>query len=383
MTVTDRLRDVWRRLDVTVRDAPLAVLLAVAPLVPGLQHQGTRLGTVPDRPLDALGLAAVALQALPLVVRRRLPRTSLAVVAAGFAIDQLRGYHTVTGVALVVALVSGGAHVDKGRRATVALATAAYAALATTLAVAGASEGLAASVTFFLVTALAWGVGAWYRQARAAEAAQRRLVAERTRTAERARIAADLHDVVTHHVTAMVVQAEAARYRTGDDLAQTLTAVTDTGRRALADLRHLLDVLDPGHGPSARTPAVGEVRDLVDAARAAGQPVELVEEGAPAPVPGGAHVAAYRVVQEALTNALKHARGSATTVHVRHGEQELHVRVTTTGSPDERPGERPGDGGGRGLVGLAARVDAVGGTLHAGPRDGAFVVEARLPGAAT
>lgn len=116
-----------------------------------------------------------------------------------------------------------------------------------------------------------WGIGAWLRSTRAAEAERRRRVAEDTRNAERTRIARELHDVVTHHVTAMVVQAEAARYltTTPERLDQTLTAVTDTGRQAITDLRHLLDVLNPDHGTEAATPSARGLRTLVEQTRRA------------------------------------------------------------------------------------------------------------------
>lgn len=369
-----RARDAWRRLDVTIRDAPLALLLAVAPFTPGLQEQATRVGTLPDRPLDGVGLVAVALESLPLALRRRRPAAVLAVVAAGFALDQLRGHHTVSGAGLVVALVSAGAHVERHRRTVSLVLAAGYVALVATIALLGGSEGLAAHVTFALLLAAAWGAGTWLRQTRAAETRERERVAERSRAEERTRLARDLHDVVTHHVTAMVVQTEAARYRTGDELDATLTAVSGTGRRALADLRHLLDVLDPGHGPDPRTPAVGDVHELVARAREAGQPVDLVEDGEPAPTPGTAEATAYRVVQEALTNALKHAHGRATTVRVRHGADGIDVRVTTSGPATASPG-----GSGRGLAGLRARVGLLGGDLDAGPHGDGFVVAARIP----
>jgi signal transduction histidine kinase len=373
-----RVPDVWRRLDVTVRDLPPALLLGVASLVPALDNRGTQLGDLPGRPMDAFAALVIALECLPLAARRRWPAVCLALVSLGFAADQLRGYHTVAGSALPIALLSAAAHLERFRRTTLVVASVAYVPLAVALDRRGSSEGLAGFVTFYLALALAWGIGAWLRTTRAAEAVHRRHVAETTRAAERTRIAGELHDIVTHHVTAMVVQAEAARYLTAspERLDQTLTAITDTGRRAITDLRHLLDLLNPDHGTEPRAPSVGEVHALVTQARQAGQPVEFTEDGRAAALTGSAEVAAYRVVQEALTNALKHAHGSRTTVHVHHGGGETTVRVSTDGPG--APATSPG--GGRGLAGLRERVGVLGGEFSAGRRaDGAFVVHARIP----
>ncbi|WP_426593486.1 sensor histidine kinase [Cellulomonas sp. McL0617] len=374
-----RVRTAWQASDVTVRDLPLALAVAVAPLVPSLRHQGTQLGDLPDRPMDLLAVAAIALQSLPLVGRRRWPAACLALVSLGFAIDQLRGYHTAAGIALGIALFSAAAHLRRRRRTTVLAASVAYVALAAALAQRGSADGPSGFVTFYLFLAVVWGVGAWLRQTRATEAERRRHVAEATRAAERTRIARELHDIVTHHVTAMVVQAEAARYVTADPdrLDLTLTAVADTGRRAIDDLRHLLDVLAPAHGLDSRSPTVGEVGALVEQVRQAGQPVEYVHEGDPPRTVGSADVAAYRVVQEALTNALKHARGSRTVVTVRHDDGAVDVEVTTEGtaSPSVTP-----PGSGRGLDGLRERVGLLGGDLSAGVQPGgSFVVRARIP----
>ncbi|QFZ19691.1 sensor histidine kinase [Saccharothrix syringae] len=363
-----RLRDPWSRCGVTARDLPFALLIAVAALLPGLENYGTRLGNSPQHPFDALTVAAVALEALPLAVRRRWPAACLALVSLGFAVDQLRGYHTFATIALPVALLSTGLHLEHHRRTAAVLASAAYVPLAVALDRLGAGEGLVGYVTFYLALAMAWGAGAWLRLSRAAEAERRDHLAEATRTAERTRIARELHDVVTHHVTAMVVQAEAARYLTAapERLDQALTAVTDTGRRAITDLRHLLDLLNPDHG------VPGDLHALVERTRQAGQPVEFTREGDPVVT---ADVTVHRVVQEALTNALKHARGSRTAVHVHHGARETTVEVTTEGPGTTSPG-----GSGRGLVGLRERVEALGGEFTAGPRPGGgFVVRARVP----
>jgi signal transduction histidine kinase len=364
-----RLRERWAGLDVTVRDLPLALLLAVASLVPSLHQYGTRLAEdLPSRPFDAGAVAVAVLECLPLAVRRRWPAVCLALVAAGFAVDQLLGYHLVAGSALPIALVSAGAHLGgarsgRGIRTVAATAlTVAYVPFAVALDRRGSGEGLAGYVTFYLALAFAWGVGAWLRVTRAAEAERRRHVAESSRAAERARIARELHDVVTHHVTAMVVQAEAARYLTAtpDRLEESLTAIARTGRSAVADLRQLLDVLSPVHDERA------DLRTPVEHARAAGQPVEVTESGRPRETPGEAEAVAHRVVQESLTNALKHAHGRRTVVHVQHGPDELTVEVSTEG--------------GRGLAGLAERVRALGGTFTAAPRpEGGFTTTARIP----
>jgi signal transduction histidine kinase len=371
--------ELWHRLDVAVRDLPLGLLLLVGSLLPAVQSHGTQLGGVPTRPIDALGVAAVALECLPLAVRRRLPVACLALVSLGFAVDQLGGYHSVAAMALPVALLSTGAHLPRHRRGTALLCSAAFVALAVALSVLAPGESPGGFVTFYLGLALLWGAGAWLRSTRAAEAELRRRIAADTRTAERTRIAGELHDVVTHHVTAMVVQAEAARYLTAapDRLDRALTAVTDTGRRAITDLRHLLELLNPDHGTGTVAPALGGLDTLVEQTRRAGQPVEFTEEGTPAESSGSADLVAYRVAQEALTNALKHAHGTPTSVRVRHGEREITVEVSTAG-PGSR-GRSPA-GSGRGLAGLRERVDVLGGDFAAGRgAGGGFTVRARIP----
>ncbi|CAM5241228.1 sensor histidine kinase [Streptomyces fumanus] len=408
-TALQRAGQVWHRLDVMVRDLPLGLLFLAACFLPGVRGQGTEMGGLPTRPLDELAALALALECLPLALRRRWPVVCIALVSCGFALDQLRGYHSAASVALPIALISTGSYLDHHRRTTVLALTAAYVPLAISLSLLGSGgETPAGFVTFYLVLALAWGAGAWLRATRAAEAERRDRVAVETRAAERTQIARELHDVVTHHVTAMVVQAEAARYLTAapEKLEQSLTAVSDTGRRAITDLRHLLDLLNPDHGTGgregagdgggagpgssgpvlgsgagdgreARTPAVGRVLTLVEQTRRAGQPVDFTEEGTPPALTGSADLVAYRVVQEALTNALKYAHGSRTSVQVRHGEREITVMVSTDGTGSRTAAAV---GSGRGLAGLRERVGVLGGDFSAGGGpDGAFTVRARIP----
>jgi len=374
-----RLQELWARLDATVRDLPLGLLLMAGSLIPSLHGYGMQVGGVPDRPFDGLAVAAVFLQCLPLAGRRRWPLLCLALVAGGFALDQLRGYHLFAGTGLAVAVLSAGAHMEQHRSATVLAFSAAFVPLAIALRWLGPDASWFGFTMWYLALALIWGAGSWLRSTRAAEAERRRRVAEETRTAERTRIARELHDVVTHHVTAMVVQAEAARYLTAapERLEETLGSVTDTGRRAITDLRHLLDLLNPDHGTHAREPAVGRLLTLVEQTRRAGQPVEFTEHGTPAAVTGSADLVAFRVVQEALTNALKYAHGSPTTVRVRHSPQEIAVEVGTAG-----PGSAAGSpgGSGRGLAGLRERVGVLGGDFSAAPQTGGgFLIRARIP----
>ncbi|MFD5139616.1 sensor histidine kinase [Streptomyces sp. NPDC058378] len=377
MTGLRRIQGLWHRSGARVWYVPLALGLFGASLV--YHSNGTDVGGLPNRPFDALAVVAIALQSLPLAGRRRWPVLCFALVSSGFALDQLRGYHTLAGIALPIGLISVAAQLERHRRTTAIALTAAYVPLAVALDAIGPGEPPSEYVMFYVAVALAWGVGTWLRTTRAAEAERRRRVAEDTRTAERARIARELHDVVTHHVTAMVVQAEAARYLTAapDRLDQSLTAVTDTGRRAITDLRHLLNLLNPDHGTKATPPPVGRLLTLVEQTRRAGQPVEFTEEGTPAESTGSADLVAYRVVQESLTNALKYAHGSTTSVRVRHCDEEITVEVSTdsTGSKVPLTGGR-----GRGLAGLRERVDVLGGDFHAGRQpDGGFTVRVRIP----
>ncbi|MFD5589616.1 sensor histidine kinase [Streptomyces sp. NPDC127063] len=382
-----RLGGVWYRLDVVVRDLPFGLLLLIGSFLPALRSNGTVIGGVPDRPHDAVAVVVILLETLPLAVRRRWPALSLALVSGGFAVDQLLGYHTFAATAMGVVLVSTGSHLERHRRSFVAGLTVAYVALSVGLSHLGTGETTTEFTTFYMALGLAWGAGSWLRTTRQAEAERRKRVAVETRNAERTRIARELHDVVTHHVTAMVVQAEAARYLTAapERLEQSLSAVSDTGRRAITDLRHLLDLLNPDHGTGnggdgaaePRTPAVGRVLTLVEQTRRAGQPVEFTEEGAPPESTGSSDLVAYRVVQEALTNALKYAHGSRTSVTVRHGEREITVEVSTDGTGSRAAAV---GGSGRGLAGLRERVDMLGGDFSAGAvAGGGFVVRARIP----
>ena len=379
--------------DASVEDSVLAAGLAVLAFAPALSKVGAQIGDLPSRPADVVSVALALAQALPLAVRRRFPAAVLAVIGSAFAADQALGYPTTfASLGLYLALYSSGAHQDRLRRVVAASATAGYAALAVVLHHLGAPHGFGDYSVFYLVTTAAWLAGTVMRRLREQEIERRRLVAEAAGAAERARIARELHDVVTHHVTAMVVQADAAQFLLSshpERVEAGLTAVSDTGRRALTELRYLLGVLEAtGDGARPdRAPAQGTIAELVEQARAAGQPVEFSEIGEHRPRPVAVELAAYRVVQEALTNAMKYAAAARTNVLVQHHPRHMEVEVRTEGPVKEgaavgasapRAPELPA--GGRGLAGLRERVRVLHGELEAGPRsDGGFAVRARIP----
>ena len=207
--------------------------------------------------------------------------------------------------------------------------------------------------------------------------------ARRAVSAERRRIAREMHDIVAHSISVMVVQAGGARRIMDTDPERAAAAgaeIEHTGRAALLEMRRLLGAFRDAAAGAQRAPApsVEELGALVERARSAGLPVQLTVEGEPRALPPGIGVAAYRVVQEALTNALEHATGSATDVRVRWNDDSLELVVA-----DRGPGPVPGrarEGRGHGLIGMRERVSLYGGELRTGRRrGGGFEVHARLP----
>jgi signal transduction histidine kinase len=213
----------------------------------------------------------------------------------------------------------------------------------------------------------------------AARANERRAArAERAVVEERKRIAREMHDVVAHSMSVMVVQAGGARRILERDPVRARDAaelIAGTGREALVELQRLLGVL---HLEPAAAPRLDGLDGLVERARAAGLPVALTVDGVRRRLPDGVEHAAYRVVQEAITNAIKYAAAAPTEVHVSYGLRDLELHVGDRGPGAGAPG-RIG-GGGHGLVGMRERVRIFGGELHTGRRDGGgFEVRARIP----
>jgi signal transduction histidine kinase len=209
---------------------------------------------------------------------------------------------------------------------------------------------------------------------------------------ERARIARELHDVVTHNVSVMLIQAGAARkvMATTPDQARTaLLAVEASGRAAMTELRHVMGLLmmdgdgsgQESEGDLAPQPGLDGLDALVRRMRNSGVAVELVVRGERGPLPSGIELTVYRLVQEALTNAVRHASGASVRVLIEYAGDHLRVEVTDTGGrPGATVGTGTGTGTGRGLIGLRERLAVYGGTLHAGPRlTGGYRVQARIP----
>ncbi|MBE1589670.1 sensor histidine kinase [Nonomuraea angiospora] len=231
---------------------------------------------------------------------------------------------------------------------------------------------------------LALGLLVRTRREAARERAERRehehvMRAERARAQERARIAREMHDVVAHRVSLMVLHAGALEMRASDEETERAAAlIGGIGREALANLRDVLGVLrTPENSQRRPPPALGDLDRLLDQSRALGIAVARHDEGEARPVEPAVERTAYRVVQEALTNVHKHAGDAATDVLIRYGPGELEVEVRNQ-APGSPPEELPGAGWG--LVGLRERVELLGGTLRTSAQDGGgFLVSARIP----
>lgn len=244
-------------------------------------------------------------------------------------------------------------------------------------------SGVGGTLLFTAVLVVGHLVRRW-AQVRRTLAAE--LAAEQERGAvltERARIARELHDVVAHHMSLIAVRAETAQYRLGElpeSARGEFAEISKESREALTEMRRLLGVLrsEGDQAPVAPQPGLADVSTLVDSARAAGTPVEFHVEGVLSGVPAAAELSAYRLVQESLSNAARHAPGAPVHLVLRRTENELFVRVRN-GPGAAGPADRPGEPG-QGIRGMRERVTMLGGELSALPTgEGGFEVRATLP----
>jgi signal transduction histidine kinase len=369
-----------------------AVTLAVALVIQLALHDA-------EGPI-ALNIAGGLLLTLPLGFRRRAPLAVIAIFGATAILNE------ALGGALFTFPESGAPEQDPPLFASLAAGIIAFYSLGAyaedRLAILGGLLGLASLwATVFasdqtdfaafvwsggLIAATPWFAGRVARSRRERIASLELEQEQRTQLAlgaERARIARELHDVVAHSVGVIVVQAQGGRRvidRDPEQAEEALATIERTARTALDEMRRSLGVLrgDDEGAALAPQPGVGELEDLVSGARDGGLPVELTIEGEPRDLPAGVDLAAYRIIQEALTNAIKHADRARTRVALRYGERDLEIVVK-----DDGPGPPPGgreDEAGHGLVGMRERVATHSGELRTGAAPGGgFEVRATLP----
>jgi signal transduction histidine kinase len=334
-------------------------------------------------------LAFAAGVTLPLVVRRRAPvavlASIIAVLLARVSLIPGQEESTFPFPSLLVATFSVALHV-RSRGVAVGCGLAVVAAMLSLFPLGYYTGPVTVGQVFVLAFFVsgAWAAGRLVRlravQANAARDDSARLAAEAV-TAERERIARELHDVVAHSLSIVAVQTGAAEelIAMNPELArQHVAAARRTAREALTEMRHVLDVRRTPDDAASLTPqpTLERVKELVDEVRAAGLPVTLTVEGVRGDVPAGIDLAGFRIVQEALTNVRRHAGAAETTVRVGYAARSIDVEVRNVAGPLSG---RETSGSGRGLVGMRERIRLYGGTVSAAPQAGGFAVHARLP----
>ncbi len=370
-------------------DGVLALLLVALSLGPAF---------APDR---GMHIAVTVLLVVPVVFRRKSPGAAFVVAAVGGAWEVMAGTGPIPAdFAILILLYTVAAY--RPRRVSVPALALCLCGSAVAVAAWIPSGQLrmdkifAGSALFSGIALVAWVLGDSMRYRRAylsfLEDRAATLEAERDAQAqvaaatERARIARELHDVIAHNVSVMVVQADGAGYALEAEperARQALAAISATGRQALTEMRRLLGVLRAGDERTelAPLPGLAQLRDLIDQARAAGMSVSLTQEGASRPLAEGAELAAYRVVQESLTNARKHGGlAVSAAVLLQYSDDGLQIEVTDDGRGGAGDAPAGPATAGLGLAGMRERIAMYGGTVQAGPQpDRGFRVTAWLP----
>jgi signal transduction histidine kinase len=387
----DRLRQRIGRLPLLVQDVALVVLLLAVELpLQWLAHPDESLAEHFAGP--SAGSVAVVVAVVGVLAWRRLAPQLVLAATIGLSLLVVIWMVPAQLFAPLVALYTVGAH--RPRRVSVPWLGA---MLALTVAILAIDDSLAMLPGQLAVLVVVWLLGDWQRVRRDYETQleQRTAELERTRTreaalavaGERIRIARELHDVVAQTLGVMLVQARGARALATEDpdrAEEALQRVLEAGRASLRWLREVVEVLGEEPGGYAPQPGIEDLEGLVADFADAGLDVVLEIEGTPTPVSRGVSLSAYRIVQESLTNVLKHAEAGHAFVHLRYGE-ELGVEVVDDGRGPARAGRGPdrddrGEGGGHGLLGMAERARLVGGVLESGSRSGGgFRVIAHLP----
>ncbi|WP_027347187.1 sensor histidine kinase [Hamadaea tsunoensis] len=346
------------------------------------------------RDTDLLADVLLVAVHVPLLLRRRFPVGALAATSAAVTVYLAFGYyHSVTTFAIALAVYSLAAYRPRRISLSGAAAGAAIQIWGSRLAEPGFRVSGAAIATMLILIAWAFGDGMRQLAERGERLAQlsrqlRDQQEERAQVAvarEQRRIAREVHDVVAHHMSVISVQAGLGEYVLDSDpgtARAALRVISDTAHEALAEMRRLLSVLrlqaqDAGtdDAPYDATPGLARIEDLLERVRGAGARVDLVSTGPAVVLAPGVDLCVYRVIQESLTNVLRHAEPPVATVSLGWTEAQLTVRVT-----DEGAAVAPSDSPGYGLVGLRERARIYGGTLTAGPRpEGGFTVALTVP----
>jgi signal transduction histidine kinase len=377
-------------------DVVVATVVAVLSIVEVATTSTNRLPG--ERAADGYAYALVAAGAMSLAWRRRAPIAMLAIVTAVLATFWLRGHGALLSVLGLPALYAVAAHSEHRRRAWWLLGTALVVLmLAASFSVLDQPAGFdylqAVSMVAFMSAAIAAGVIIRNRERifvdterRAAEAeADRLAAAERAAVLERGRIAREMHDVVAHGMSVVAVQAAAGReivHTNPDKAAEVFARIEAVGRESLTELRRMLGVLrDSGDVAASLSPQPGiaDIAAAVAQSSSTGVVTHLVIEGRQRPIAPGIELAAFRIVQEALTNVRKHAGASASaTVRISYEPRDLVVEVADNGLGAAT--SLSGVGAGHGLIGMRERVDIYGGQFTSGPRSGGgYTVRAVLP----
>jgi signal transduction histidine kinase len=343
----------------------------------------------------AASIPTAVLACSALAWRRRRPLFTVAAMMTLLLVSTLAGVPNDSVVmlgAVAVATYSVGAHADSREAAAGGVLSVVVIWVSIVI---GGTDTLLDDLLFTLfVYGGAWVVGRLVRsrQLHAVQAEDRATLAEHDReekakravAEERARIARELHDVVAHSVSVMVVQAGAGRRvldREPERSREAFSSIEETGRQALVEMRRLLGILrkDDEQLALAPQPSLEHVESLLEQVREAGMPVTLRVEGDPRPLPPGIDLSAYRIVQEALTNALKHAGPASGEVVLRYGEDELELEISDDGRGASESSPSLASGG-NGLVGMRERVALYGGVLRAGQRpSGGYSLRVRMP----
>jgi signal transduction histidine kinase len=346
--------------------------------------------------MNAAGYVMLAAGGLSLAARRRYPASVLAVTLVAALVAGSVGHAAIPWLPLVVAFFT--AVVARRRAAAVAALVIGYLVSVWPPWLIGTRGHASATFALALLCGLLVLLSAaeLIRGSLARRAAQQHLRQEellRRAGEERMRIARDLHDVVAHNISVINVQANTALHlidRRPEHAREALTAINEVSRQALVELRSVLGVLrgvdeETRGAPRAPAPGLGRLDELASAMRAAGLTVRLEAEGDRVPLPAAADLAAYRIIQEALTNSARHSGGTHATVKICYRGDDVEIEVDDDGTAGAgRPaGALPAaaaGGTGNGIAGMTERAQALGGWLRAGPRpDGGFRVTARLP----